>query len=331
MRYNYCTLFDKGFLNRGLALYNSVLKYHKEPFRHFILCLDDETYGILKKMNLAHVTLVSMKEFENEELLAMKKTRSFREYCWSLSSIFTYYVLEHFPDSEMVTYLDADLFFFASPEKVFADFKAGGDRSILIIPHNLPLSQKKKEDSVGKYNVGMLIFKNNENGRACLIWWKDRCMEWCYEKVEPERFGDQKYLDYFEEKFKGVFVYRHKGADLAGWNIMNYTGKIKKRNGMVLIDGDPLIFFHFSQFKLYYPPSRWLPSGPSNLYGYFMPSVEKELINRHYTEALYGAMEQIQKIMPAFTDGMIPRPGMYAQIKEIVAPPLRRFLRNKLR
>lgn len=296
-----------------------------------MLCLDDETYALLKKMNLAYVTLVTMREFEDEELLAMKKTRSMREYCWSLSSIFTHYVLTHFPDSEMVTYLDGDLFFFASPEKVFEDFESAGGKSILIIPHNLPPSQKKKEDSVGKYNVGMLIFRNDENGRACLAWWKERTMEWCYERVEPERFGDQKYLDYFEEKFKGVFVYRHKGANLAGWNIKNYKGRIEKRGGTVFVDGDPLIFFHFSQFKLYWPRSRWLPSGPTNQYGYNAPGIEKRLIYRHYTEALYGAMKQIQKVVSTFTDGMIPRPNIYAQIKEVVVPPIRRFLRNKLR
>lgn len=330
MKYNYCTVFDKGFLSRGLALYYSVLQHHQEPFRHFMLCLDDNTYEILTKMKLAYVTPVSMKEFEDEKLLAMKKTRSFREYCWSLSSIFTHYVLTHFPDSEMVAYLDGDLFFFASPKKIFRDFEAAGNKSILIIPHNLPPAQKAKEDSVGKYNVGMLIFKNDENGRACLTWWKEKTMEWCYEKIEPGKFGDQKYLDYFEEKFKGVFVYRQKGACLAGWNIANYKGKIEKKGETVFIDGDPLLFFHFSQFKLYWPSSHWLPSGPANEYGYFMPSVEKELIYRHYTEALYGAQERIRLIDPSFTHGMIPRPSLYTQIKEVVVPPLRRFLKSKL-
>lgn len=331
MRYVYCTIFDKGFLNRGLALYDSVLRYSKEPFHHFILCVDDTTYDILTRMKLKYVTPIRMEDFEssNPRILEAKNNRNFLEYMWTLSSVFTDYVLNTFEDIEAVTYLDADLYFYASPEIIFDEM---GDNSVLIIPHNLPPWKKEKEETVGKYNVGMVIFRNDQDGRGCLSWWKDECLNWCYEKTdEPGKFGDQKYLDSFEEKFKKVYICRHKGAGLAGWNIRNFKGKIYTQNDHVFIDGEPLIFFHFSSFKLYYPSSTFLPFGPQHNYGYTAVSPEKTHIYVEYADALYKAMAKIQAVYPGFIYGTLPRPSFLQQLVEITVQPTINRCKNTIK
>ncbi len=321
MKYNYCTLFDKGFLNRFIALHDSFEKYHKDDYRHYVLCLDNETLDILTEMNLPHVIPVRRSDFESSELLEVKKTRSLREYSWTLSSVFTKYVLDHFENIEMVAYVDADLYFYDSPEIIFEDFERA-NASILIIPHNLPSWKKQKEEAVGKYNVAFNIFRNDENGRACLNWWAESCIKWCYEIVEPSRFADQKYLDYFKEKFNGVFVYNNKGANLAPWNIKNFVGKIKEKHDSVYVDGDKLIFFHFSSFKLFFPKSFILPSSPvmGTYADYILPSIERKLIYSPYTVALYKAMDKIRAVRPNFIFGTLPRPNFLIQIKDIILP-----------
>lgn len=316
MKYNYCTVFDKGYLNRGLALYRSVFKYSKKPFRHFILCVDDTTHEVLTRMNLRYVTLIKLSAIEASDprLLEAKGNRNHTEYMWTLSSYFTHYILTHYGNLEYVAYLDADLYFYASPEIVFRDM---GKNSILIIPHNLV--SKEREKIFGKYNVGMVIFKNDDNGNGCLDWWYSECLKWCYEDTSSGKCGDQTYLDQFEEKFKGVFVYKQKGACLAGWNIGHYKGKIYKDNGQITIDGDPLIFFHFSQWHQYFPRSAFLPSGPFRGYGYIFPlSTNKKLIFDEYAEAIYSAMNEIRKIIPGFTFGTISRPELFTQIYDII-------------
>ena len=60
--YNICTYFDKNYLNRGLALYNS-LKRQDDDFVLFILCMDQYTYNYFKKEKLSNIKIISIEEF----------------------------------------------------------------------------------------------------------------------------------------------------------------------------------------------------------------------------------------------------------------------------
>ena len=65
---NYCTYFDKNYLSRGLALYNSLLKNHKNKFHLYIIVFDKFTYDFLEKKNFKFITCVYYQELENKEL-----------------------------------------------------------------------------------------------------------------------------------------------------------------------------------------------------------------------------------------------------------------------
>ena len=32
-------------------------------------------------------------------------------------------------------------------------------------------------------------------GLKALKWWRDRCLEWCYARIEDGKFGDQFYIE----------------------------------------------------------------------------------------------------------------------------------------
>ncbi len=55
-------------------------------------------------------------------------------------------------------------------------------------------------------------------------------------------------MDYWKKDFKGVHVIKHKGANVAPWNVGNY--KIVLRNKQVFVDDKPLVFYHFASLKL---------------------------------------------------------------------------------
>ena len=240
----FCTYFDTNYIPYGLALYRS-LKEHCHRSRLFVLCMDEDSYEVLSRMDLPGVQLIKLDDFErgNQALRQAKQNRSRIEYYFTCTPSLSLYVLNNFPEVDLITYVDADLYFYADPKQIFQEIR---DYSIAIIEHHYA-PQYKKMEICGKYNVGWLSFRRDENGFACLDWWRDRCNEWCYKRCEDGKFADQKYLDDWPTRFKNVGVIQHKGANLASWNIENY--KVSKRSNKVWIDEQELIFFHFHAFK----------------------------------------------------------------------------------
>jgi hypothetical protein len=66
-------------------------------------------------------------------------------------------------------------------------------------------------------------------------------------RSEDGKFGDQKYLDDWLQRFESVVVLQHKGAGLAPWNAAQYSQAWKE--GRFTVDGAHLIFFHFHGFN----------------------------------------------------------------------------------
>src|SRR5688572_15074246 len=94
MRY-YCTLFDSFYLTRGLAMYRSLEK-NCSDFHLYIFPFDEKSRGILEALNLKHVTLIPLAEFENSDLLEVKKTRTKGEYCWTCTPATIVYCIQKF-------------------------------------------------------------------------------------------------------------------------------------------------------------------------------------------------------------------------------------------
>jgi hypothetical protein len=244
MRRHFCTYLDHRYLTRGLALAGSLLR-HCPDVRLWVLCLDDVSHAALVALGLPHVVPISLADFERDDrpLQVARSNRSLIEYYFTCTPSLPLFVLRHQPQIDVLTYVDADLFFFGSPEPLFAEV---GDSSIGIIPHRFPETMRRFEQ-FGIFNVGWLTFRRDENGLRCLEWWRERCLEWCYDRVEPDRFADQKYLDHWPEQFNGVHVIQHKGANVASWNVLGHC--ITKSKGDVMVDDQALIFFHFHHLK----------------------------------------------------------------------------------
>ena len=85
------------------------------------------------------------------------------------------------------------------------------------MPHRFPYYLQKL-DIHGKYYVSWLTFKDTKASIECLQWWMEECIKWCYYRFENDKYGDQKYLDQFEEKFNGVLIIEHTCFGMAPWN-----------------------------------------------------------------------------------------------------------------
>lgn len=239
MKRYFCTLFDKNYLPKGLALCESLNALCKS-FHIWILCMDTETYDILQRTELANATLIKLSQFENKSLIIAKNNRSHGEYCWTCASSLLLYIFNRYPSIDSLSYLDADVYFFSSPDLIYKEI---GNSSIMIIPHRFSEKYKILEKRSGIFNVGMVYFKNNLIGINCLKDWCQKCIKKCTGNYQNGIFGDQLYLNDWPKKFIGVSILKNVGANLAPWNINNYH--ISQKKGQTYVDETKLIFYHF--------------------------------------------------------------------------------------
>lgn len=272
--HNFCTLFNVNYLSRGLAMYESLEK-HCNSFRLFIFAFDDECYNILNKLHLKNCEIISLKQFEDEKLLAIKNDRSKAEYCWTCTPSTILYVLRKY-GVQSCTYLDADLYFYNSPEVLINEL---GRDSVLITEHRYTSIYDQTNIS-GKYCVQFMTFNNDEIGISVLNWWRGACINWCYARLENGKFGDQKYIDDWTERFKGVHELKNLGGGVAPWNVQQYKFKYKnnriagiEKNTNIEFD---LIFYHFHSLTFYQDETVDMA------YGYKLENDVKSLIYMPY-------------------------------------------------
>lgn len=288
--HKFCTLFDSNYLTRALVLYQS-LKSKEERFVLYAVCFDELAYEALSKLNLPEIVPISLEEFESPALLSVKALRTPGEYCWTCTPHVIRYVLDtyHLPE---VTYLDADLCFYGKASILFDEFEQSG-ASVLITPHRYTPQYDQSKTS-GIYCVQFMTFKADASGLNILQWWQDRCIEWCYNRVEDGKFGDQKYLDDWPERFAGVHVLRHVGGGVAPWNIQQYS--LSQKIHQLYVDDSPIVFYHYHAYKYYTDQSH-------DLGGYRLTADVVSLIYRPYVEALTAAKAKVREVIPGFDRG----------------------------
>lgn len=231
---NFCTLFDSYYLHKGIALYLSLEKVTSD-FHLYVMTFDKNSYEKLKSIGFERMTVELLDDFETPELLAVKPTRNKAEYCWTAGpSVIHHFLTEY--NLDKITYLDSDLFFLSDPHVIEDET---GDSSVVITEQNISEEAAAK---YGRYCVQYMTFKNDKEGLESLTWWRDSCIEWCFQIMEPTRYADQKYLDEFPKRWKEVHVLKNPGAGIAPWNMLKYC----YTDNSLLYKGNqwPLVFFH---------------------------------------------------------------------------------------
>jgi hypothetical protein len=244
--YSYCTYFDSGYLSRGLALIES-LRDQGDSHQILVLCLDAETEAILKPLALSlNLSLTDVDELTAAypELELAKLDRSSIEFYFTCSPFVLKLSQKNKPGGHLSIYLDADLYFFDNPHGVVVEI---GDSSVAMIEHNYPWFLKSLAKKYGKYNVGLLGFRNNQEGRKTLDWWAEQCINWCHDYSEDGKYADQGYLSSFFELSPNLKVLANRSFNLAPWNTA--ASSVRLENDKVLVGRRQLSFFHFHGLK----------------------------------------------------------------------------------
>lgn len=244
----YATYFDSGYLSRGLALIEGLREFGDDA-DVWIMCLDDASREYLDGLGDPSLHTLAIADLEASEprLLDVRSGRSRMEYVFTCTPLLLRHVMRAQRDTRtVVTYLDADLGFFADPLLVYRRL---GEGSVGIIEHRYPPRLERRLGKYGRFNVGWVGIRADAAGFECVDWWSERCIEWCFDTPSEGRYADQGYLDEFPSRFAGVVVLPDAGFDVAPWNTGRHVLS-RSSNGTVVVDGaDPLVFFHFHGIK----------------------------------------------------------------------------------
>jgi hypothetical protein len=268
---HYVTLFDSGFLPQGVALHRS-LQRHAGEHCLWVLCMDEAAHAVLSRLQLPNVRLLSLAEVETDALRAVKPGRSRAEYCWTLTPFTPSFVFDADPSVRRVTYVDADIWLRAGPAPLFAEFERSG-KQVQITDHAYA-PEYDQSHKTGRYCVQFMTF--TREGEKVRRWWAERCLEWCFARSEPGRFGDQKYLDTWPVDFaEQVHVAGAVDALQAPWNAKRFAPSAA-------------ITFHFHGLRL-------MKQGRVMITDHYdIPYSTFEVIYRPYLDDLRQALELLR-------------------------------------
>lgn len=289
---SYCTLFNMKYAAKGLALWESLAKHSSVPFALYVLPMDTQTYEFLRahRERLPFMVILDPLQVITGRLRDAFVNREIAYRCFMTTPWLINWVQVRYNVDE-VTYLDADLGFYADPE--FAHLEIDG-RSVAIVPHRFPAHDVARLSPNGWYNVSWVTFRRDPHGSSILARW----MEQCLLKCDRESCGDQKYLDEWPALLgANICVFENHGVGVAPWNASSYRfidGPMIVPKGMAInpdleyLETRPVVFYHFHELQREGP-------GQYRLTGYPISDECKRLIYKPYLDRL----EVFEKVIEA--------------------------------
>jgi hypothetical protein len=305
----FCTALDADHLIQGLALHRSLAR-HAPGVPLWVLCLDRATERALDELSRPDLHVLTLAEVEasEPELRQAKVTRTRAEYHLTCLPALAWHLLTRVPGAAPVTLLGADLYFFSSPAGVLEESARG---SIAILPHRFAPACRQLERH-GLHDPSWVTFLDDRAGREALAWWRNRCLEWCHDRLEDGRFGHQKYLDDWPTRFEGVHILAHEGAGVAPWNVAAHpirTGPGGPRAGEA-----PLVFYRFDALARI---TRRLFDPGLERFGAAMTPALRDAVYLPYLAEARAIEHELRRTLPGLSDGW-PRPrggGLAALIR----------------
>lgn len=232
-KFTFVTVLDSNYIQYGISLYLSLQQnMSSNNYEFHIICIDKLAYNLLSKLNLQYVIIHKLSDIESSDIKIARNNRNYVEFCWTLASFSLNYVLNVLKH-DYVIYLDADLFFLNSPENLL-NKKA----DIIITPHDFD-DENLHLQVYGKYCVQFIGVKRSEKTSKLIQIWYSNVIDWCYCKLENNKFGDQKYLDNWVNEYHEITFLETTGKTLGPWNIKKYLNSL-----------DEAICYHFHSSKI---------------------------------------------------------------------------------
>lgn len=236
------TIVSRNYLHFACTLMESVAVH--APWMERVVCLCDSDEGLdpaafdFRLMTIRDLTIPDIDNF------------IFQYSILELNTAIKPFVFEHLAKQgrhDHLFYFDPDIRVFDSLQAMDAML----DRcEILLTPHltgQLDDGKHPNELAIlqsGTYNLGYLGLRNSPEALKLMRWWQSKMLRDCVVDIPRGLFVDQKWMDMVPGMFSGVHIERHPGWNTAYWNINHRA--VEAHNERFTVEGQPLVFFHFS-------------------------------------------------------------------------------------
>ncbi len=271
----YVTHSDRNYLSRAFALIAS-MRHHATGDDIFLFCNDEWAYEKAADYSVLKIQAVKTSELRVEypELEQAFKDRSILEFYYCISPFVVKYLIDK--GYECVVYLDSDLYFYENPTPMISSL---GAYDLGIVPHNFKPEHVDLE-KYGKFNVGMMFFRNTISSLETLSWWQMACLESTSSILTKNSYADQKYLDRFPSMGSRVYIFEDEGLNAAPWNCYSLTGHDRDS---FFLDSSKVFYFHYSGLRIY---NRFATLGFTT-YRYRPNRTMKKMYSSYIREVLY--------------------------------------------
>jgi hypothetical protein len=288
MRTAFFTICVANYIAFARVLMRGVARHHPGAARYVILAD-------------AHPADLSGDDFE--VILARDlKLPEFESFCFRYdttelcTTIKPYAILELFKRSfDGCIYLDPDVAVYGALDDALDALS--GDGQAALTPHRLTPSaetgwpQDRDLLRVGAYNLGFLAVRRTSQVIKIIEWWAGRLEKECLIAPDSGLFVDQKWIDLWPSFCASTAILHHPGYNVAYWNLGER--KVERSGSGYLVNGAPLVFFHFSGVM----PHR--PEMLSRFHGSFAPGNigdARYLLQSYITELCDSGHAQLERI-----------------------------------
>jgi FkbM family methyltransferase len=238
------TIASKNYLAYARVLLKSVAAVHPE-YSLYLLLVDKvggafdpagEAFDVVESDAIGIRHLVDMAlRYDIMELNTAVKPFMFR---WLLENT----------DLDSIIYIDPDVRVYSRFDVLQAVLAT--DYSMVLTPHiTNPVEDGKNPNDhhmlqAGVFNLGFAAINRCDEARRFVEWWARRLETQACSDVARNLFTDQRWCDLAPCFLDRLHVLKRPGYNVAYWNLTER--EITRENGAWYINGEPLVFFHFS-------------------------------------------------------------------------------------
>jgi hypothetical protein len=241
MRTAFFTICATNYIAFARVLMRGIARHHPDAARYVVLVDEQQVELSGDDFEVILASDLALPEFENF---------CFRYDMSELSTALKpYAILELFRRTfDRCIFLDPDIAVYRPLNEALD--AVSGDGQAALTPHRLTggIRTGWPDDRdllrVGAYNLGFLAVRRTPQVIQVVEWWASRLERECLVALEDGLFVDQKWIDLWPSFCANTTILRHPGYNVAYWNLGER--RVERSNGNYLVNGAPLVFFHFS-------------------------------------------------------------------------------------